>query len=135
MNEAVTTTITINKSEKNKIKFYGDNEEMMYNDHMYDIAKTSETETTITYYCINDSKETNLIASLDDHINTHVAANKPLKDNGSKKITEHVVKIYFATKNTFTFDLTTKQTDFAEQNMMYVSAQKQNCTPPPPEFS
>ena len=134
MDDASTTIITIGKAEKSKIVFYDENEEMRYNDRMYDIVKTIETKNTITYYCINDFKETSLIAGLNDHINTHVASNIPVKNNGSKKITENVIKVYFSSVNSFTFSLIPTNVRFSGKNIIYVSAQKQNDTPPPPEF-
>lgn len=134
MNGSLTTTITINRSELSKITFYEDGQEMRYNDNMYDIAKTTEAKNAITYYCINDSKESSLFAQLDKHISTHVAANKPLKDNGSKTSLDNVIKIYFSTKNSFTFDQIGTVVHFTPVHTVCLSAQKQNSTPPPPEF-
>ena len=127
--------ITISRAEFSSIELNDNGQEINYKGHLYDIARISETANTITYYCINDSKEESLFATLDQHINSNVAANKPVKNNDTKKITDNVVKVYFSPKNSFDFNsFGTGGIDFPKVNTFYISAQKQNSTPPPPEF-
>ncbi|MGZ4034183.1 MAG: hypothetical protein ACXVPU_04410 [Bacteroidia bacterium] len=90
------TIITINKTDLSSIQWTESNKEMRYKDALYDVVKSCDSEKTITYYCINDTKEESLFASLDNHINTHVVANKT--DKNSKKSVENFVKLYFPSK-------------------------------------
>lgn len=134
LNPQLTSVLTFEKSELNKLEFFDGGKEFRYNGNMYDVAKTTETETMITYYCINDSKEMQLFANLDKHIKNHVSADKSSKDNGSKKTSDNVVKVYFSTLESYNFLQTGTSICFLPVNAMCLSAQKQNCTPPPPEF-
>ena len=85
-------TITINKNDLKNIEWFGEGNEMLYNNKRYDIVKSTENKTSTTYYCINDIEETELIANLENHIVSNVVANKPVKNESSKKIVDKVIK-------------------------------------------
>ena len=89
------TIITINKNELSKIDWQENDKEMVYNNKRYDVIKSKEDKTTITYYCINDKQEETLFADLNDHINSHVISTKPVKSHSSKTLENDVVKIFF----------------------------------------
>jgi thiamine biosynthesis lipoprotein ApbE len=123
--------LTFKKSELDKIEFEDGGKEIVFNDNMYDIVKQSETQDEITYYCINDSKEKELFTNLDDHINTHIKANKPIKNNGAKKLSDNVVKIYFLNRTSFSFfDQSSTFERFNPINL-YSSYIKSASIPPP----
>jgi hypothetical protein len=132
--KSFTSVISINRTDLSKeVEFFDDQTEMRYHGVMYDIAKKTETDNEVTFYCLNDSKESSLYALLDDHVNTHIAA-KPCKDNSSKKISDNVVKIYFTTDNSFHFFPVVNIADLTPVVNGYLPAEKQKSTPPPPEF-
>jgi hypothetical protein len=128
-----TSVITLNKSELRNVEFFDDGNEMEYKGSRYDIARKTESNENVTFYCINDSEETSLLAKLDNHISTHVAA-KPIKDNSSKKLTDNVVKIYFMTDNSFHLYQADAASEFIPAGSDCLPAEKQKSTPPPPEF-
>ncbi len=95
------TIITINKNELSKIDWQENGKEMVYNNKRYDVIKSKEGKTTITYYCINDKQEETLFADLNDHINSHVISTKPIKNHSSKTLENDVVKIFFNHQQSF----------------------------------
>ncbi|MES2593024.1 MAG: hypothetical protein V4608_14170 [Bacteroidota bacterium] len=90
------TVITIDKDQLKQIDWVENGKEMYYKGELYDIVKSSENITSITFHCINDKQEKKLFAHLDEHINNHIASNKPLKNGTSKKLTDHIIKLYFS---------------------------------------
>ena len=132
--EELTSVITINKADLSAVEFFDEGEEMRYKGSMYDIVKKKESAKEITYYCINDSHEESLMARLDSHIKTHVSDNKPLKHNSPKKMTDNIVKIYFTAVADFHFYQTIVPVDYLSAANACLPAEKQNSTPPPPEF-
>lgn len=124
------TVITIDKANLATIQWAEAGKEMRYKDGLYDVVKFTETENTIIYYCINDSKEDFLFANLDEHINTHIAANNSQKS--SKTLINHVIKIYFANKQQFAIPQSAILTSLLPFNdLIFTSALLQKNTPPP----
>ncbi|MGZ4054856.1 MAG: hypothetical protein ACXVPU_19140 [Bacteroidia bacterium] len=127
------TKIIINRSELKNEGISENDDEITYKEHLYDVAKVIKNKTSITFYCINDTREESLLAGLDNHIQTNVA-NLPVKDQGSKKATDTIIKVYFSTKAEFSFASVSSDYAFSPVNSFYLSAQRQTATPPPPEF-
>ena len=97
VNKEDLSKIVINKADLASVEWTEADQEMRYNNSLFDVVRSEETPTTMIYYCINDSKEDSLITDLDNHINTHVIANNKTEKN-SKKSTDNVTKLYFSTK-------------------------------------
>jgi hypothetical protein len=127
------TMITINKTDLSTIDWKDGGKEMVYKDEMYDIVRTTETPVSITYYCINDRKEKALFANLDEHINAHISADKPLKNSGSKKLVEHVVKLYFCNEPMLSFNINETGVLFFLTPIKFPSVFIE-INSPPPEF-
>jgi len=89
LNDSELHKIVFNKKDLNKINWAKADKEFFHNNELYDIVKISETETTITYYCINDKQEEQLFANLDEHINKHIASNKSHKKNTLKSFDDN----------------------------------------------
>ncbi|MBN8696880.1 MAG: hypothetical protein J0L87_10130 [Bacteroidetes bacterium] len=85
LNESELQKIVFNKNELSTINWLKIDKEFIYDSELFDIVKTTETATTITYYCINDKQEKQLFADLDEHINQHIATNKTNKKNTFKQ--------------------------------------------------
>jgi hypothetical protein len=130
----MTTVISIDKKEINNIIFSDNGKEMSYKGQMYDVIKSEENKTTITYYCINDKEETTLYASLDEHISTHIINTVPIKSHSQKDITNDVVKVFY--QNKFAYSLYNSVTNFSfhTTNIVYTSAVIAPNSPPP-EFT
>lgn len=129
------TTITLARSELSKVEFDDGGEEIIYKDHLYDIVKTAESSTAITYYCINDSAEESLFSALEKHIDVNVAAGRPLKDNnGAKKILDNSVKVYFLANSPFKFEQIMSTVTFPSAPAICLSAKKQKTIQPPRIF-
>ncbi|MBL0328081.1 MAG: hypothetical protein IPP64_01350 [Bacteroidetes bacterium] len=103
LNESLTAILTFSKLELNKVEFMDEGKEIRHNGKMYDIVKYTETETTISYYCIDDSKENSILSYLDNHVKSHVGGGKPVKDGKSNSMKDNVIKVYFSTENNFYF--------------------------------
>ena len=89
------TKITISKSQLSTIELEDDGNEIRFNGESFDIVKTSETKESVTYFCINDENESRLISNFENHINSNVSANAPLKNNHSKTLANTIIKLYF----------------------------------------
>ncbi len=125
------TIITINKNDISKIDWEESGKEMVYNNKRYDIVKSTENNNSITYYCINDTQEETLYSNLDEHINMHIATNKPTTSHSSKNLVNDVVKIFFA--NQYQFSFTNKATSvcFLPFRVNYTSESITTNSPPP----
>lgn len=126
------TTIVIDKTQINKIDWLEEGEEMYYKGNLYDIVRHTKNATSITYYCINDEQEEKLFANLEEHIATHIAANKPIKNQASKKLSNNVIKLYFSKEQSFKFNsFMLNQPPFYSINLFYKSALIETDSPPP----
>ncbi len=117
-----TTVIIINKNELSKLEWLEKDKEMRYNNERYDVVKSEENTTSITYYCINDKQEETLFAELDTHINTHIINTKPSKNNAPKSLEHDVAKIFFANNQQKNFILTENKVSFFSIKKYFNSA-------------
>jgi len=125
------TVIIINKNELSKVEWLEKDKEMRYNNERYDVVKSEENNTSITYYCINDKQEETLFADLDTHINTHIINTKPSKNNSPKSLENDVVKIFFTNNNQQNLVLTENTLSFFPIKEDYVSQHIKTNSPPP----
>lgn len=84
LNDSDLHSIVFNKNELKKINWVKTDKEFVFGNELYDIVRTTDTGTTITYYCINDKQEEQLFTNLEEHINKHIASNKNHKKNTLK---------------------------------------------------
>lgn len=124
------TSITIDKKDIGTIEWEESGKEMVYRNERYDIVKTTETATSITYVCINDKKEETLFANLDEHVNTHVA-NAPLKNSNQKKLADQVIKLYFSSEQLIAFHTTQLSSTFFLTSINYTPVLIETNSPPP----
>ncbi len=126
--------ITFDNSKIENIQWVEKNEEFYYNDILYDVVKIDETNPIATiFYCISDEKEEALFANLDNHIKAHVASNENKSNSASKKLIDHIVKIYFTQPFDFYFYTATLQNKFPILKLNYRSEYSE-INSPPPEF-
>lgn len=124
-------TLVINKNNLAAIEWLESGKEMRYNNQLYDIVKSTETSTAITFYCINDTKEKSLYSKLEDHIKTHILSNVPVKNDSSKKLVDTVSKLYFS--NDFSFSLIQNHSTLTYfiSTLIYTPALLETNSPPP----
>ncbi|MCE9539538.1 MAG: hypothetical protein K8R85_10000 [Bacteroidetes bacterium] len=126
------TIIVIDKKQINKIDWLEKGKEMYYHGKLYDIVRHTENDTSITYYCINDKQEELLFANLEEHIAMHIAANKPIKNQTSKKLANNVIKLYFSNEQSIKFNtVLLNSPPFYSINLSYKSSIIETDTPPP----
>lgn len=125
--------VTINKNNLAAVQWLKPGKEMRYHGQLYDIVKSTETSSTITFYCIDDTKEKALFSKLEDHINIHVVPTNPLKSNSSKKLIDTVIKLYFSNQISFSVFQTESNINYFISNLIYTPALLE-ITSPPPEF-
>ncbi|MES2139215.1 MAG: hypothetical protein V4511_05875 [Bacteroidota bacterium] len=126
------TAIVIDNKQINKIDWLEEGKEMYHKGKLYDVVRHTKNATSITYYCINDNQEELLFANLEEHITTHIAANKPLKNNASKKLSNNVIKLYFLNEQSIKFNtILLNHPLFYSINLSYKSSIIETDTPPP----
>lgn len=126
------TTIVIDKKQINKIDWLEEGKEMYYNGKLYDVVRHTKNGTSITYYCINDKQEELLFANLEEHIATHIAANKPIKNQATKNLSNTVIKLYFSNGQSFEFNsVLLNEQAFFSINLSYKSVLTETDFPPP----
>lgn len=121
--------LTIKKNDLSSIQWEESGTEMRYKGGMYDIVKSTQTPEAIIFNCINDAKEESLFTNLDDHINVHVATNKPLKN--AKKLIDTVVKLYFTYSQEVNLNVVETQHKFLSENLIFTSSVIEKNVPPP----
>lgn len=87
-------TIRIHKSEIKNIVFADDEKEISFNGEMYDVKSRSQEGDYIVFHCMNDKKETSLLA----HLNDQVKNNMDTKSSSEKKqntVSKNMLKDYF----------------------------------------
>lgn len=125
------TIITIAKNHLNKVQWFDSGKEMRYEGEMYDIVKSSKTDDSTTFYCINDTKEAKLFSYLDKHINTHVSS-VPQNKN-SKKQSNPIIKLYFSTVQSTYFSSSKSIELTSFKNSIFTTPIIEK-NAPPPEF-
>ncbi len=73
------TLIVISDNEESEIIWIKPNKEFRYNGEMYDVVKIKDLPGKKQYYCINDTKEEQLIAAFDKTHNTKKESEKKVK--------------------------------------------------------
>lgn len=131
INTEAQTIITIDKKDLHKIDWKDNRKEMVYNSERYDIINSQENKNSITYFCINDKKETVLFSNFEEHIEKHITNNKPLKNGATKNLANDVVKIFYPNQQLFAFTPEGTQVAFHSISPNYSSAYHKTTTPPP----
>lgn len=129
--ESELTFLHIAKSDEDELSWVESGKEFIYKDQMYDVVRVESKQDTTIYQCIKDTQEDALFAHLGDHVQKHIAENKPMKNNGAKKLGQHVIKIYFLSEVTYFLALTESIIEFPSINNVCVSAVKKVHSPPP----
>lgn len=123
------SVITINKSDLANIEWIEAGKEMRFQDKLYDVVKYSETSTTFTFFCIDDTEENILFANLNSHIKEHTLESKP--DSKSKKVSDHITKLYFSNHSNTQFFIGVKTNYFPFKNRSFNSVFMKKNSPPP----
>ena len=130
-NSSELEVVTIPKANLNEIEWLESGKEMRFNGQLYDIVNSKKNSESITFYCINDTKEKSLFSKLEDHINTHVISNNPLKNESSKKLLDTVVKLYFSNQISFSVFQNSSTINYFISNLIYTPALLETNSPPP----
>ena len=125
------TIIIIDKSKVENIQWLKKNKEFYYNNKLYDIVKVNgDSSSTTTFYCISDEKEAALFANLDAYVKAHITS-KNKNNSPSKKLNDHVIKIYFTQSSVIDFHRTTSKNNFPRYTLNYLSEYTETKSPPP----
>ena len=125
------TIITIDKNDLKDAEWFYDGDEMVYHNNRFDILKSTENKNSFTFYCINDKKETELFTNLENHIDSNVTADKPNKNESSKKIIDHVIKLFFSKEKSISFIDLTEGSKFNSILLIYKHPLLKTNLPPP----
>ncbi len=125
------TIITIAKREITSIAWEDDGEEFYYKGELYDIIRSTETKDSITFCCINDEKEEELLEKLNDHIDRHSIAYKSLKNRSAKKLNNPVKKLFFQVASSSFLSATNRSIRFPSDYFYYTPVFIEIVSPPP----
>ena len=124
------TIIVIKSSESTELTWI-ESDEFIYKEEMYDVIKSEISDKTTIYKCLKDTQEKKLFAHLDEHIEKHIADNKPLKNKAAQNLKQHIVKLYFSTTQLFFFYFSENSNPFSWITICYTPALKESTSPPP----
>ena len=127
------TAIEFKKSDLQNIHWVKENKEFYYGNKLFDVVKKDEKVSSVVFYCIDDKQEQVLFSSLDEQVNTFITSHKPKSKSSSKKLNEHVVKIYFSNSFDFKFITSTNLVNYSISAKNY-SSDFPEINSPPPEF-
>lgn len=127
------TAIEFKKSDLPNIHWEKENKEFYYQDKLYDVVKKDEKSACVIFYCIDDKQEQVLFSSLDEHVNTFITSHNSKSNSSSKKLNEHVVKIYFSNSFDFKFITNSNLVSYSFSAKNYPS-EFPEINSPPPEF-
>lgn len=127
-------TFTFNKNQLANIVWQKKNKEFYHNNKLYDVVSINEINSSIVIQCISDIEEENLFEDLEKHIDTFIASNESKKKSNSKKLTDHVIKLYFSQSSQFNIHSSILKNTFSTYKLSYTSEYSE-INSPPPEFS
>lgn len=125
------SVIEVSKKQLQDIIWEKENEEFYYKGNMYDIVRSDESVTSVTYYCINDKQEEALFENLDEYIDNNIASQKSTKSSSSKKTADTSVKLYFNTEISFNHCTNCIESEFIIAFENYSSVYTEISSPPP----
>lgn len=96
IDEKLTVLITIPKKEMASVLFVDEGKEIIYKGELYDIINRTESKNAVTFKCINDKNEEQLLSNLEDHITSYVGTPASPKSSNGKKIGQNLVKLYYS---------------------------------------
>lgn len=124
--------IKLDNCKIESIQWVEKNKEFYYDNELYDIVRTDETSPTeTTFYCISDEKEEALFCNLDEYVKTYITNNANKSNSTSKKLSNHVVKIYFFQSSDFYFHIPSLKINFSNPSLNYSSEYSETSSPPP----
>lgn len=132
LQEPELTVITVTAWNQDELNWLEDDREFIYRQQLYDVVKKETKGETIFYYCINDTREKELFANLNDHIDRHVkndfSHNKQKKSILQKAINEYVII------KTFSFSLFSSSIPLMYADNFVLNQGYVQQFFPPPEF-
>ena len=94
--------ITVTDPANNKDLKILDKNEIRYRGKLYDIVSLKVSGNTITYLCINDTREEKLVAQFTDYLSLSAGLNSPQKSRNSQAMVYHIIKQAFLSCFSFT---------------------------------
>jgi hypothetical protein len=79
-----------------------DKDEIIYRGKLYDVVSSAVSGNTITFLCINDTKEEGLVAHYDNFLKWTTGLNSPQKSRTGQAMVYHIIKHAFLPHITFT---------------------------------
>lgn len=125
------TAIEFNKNDLTNIHWVKENKEFYYKGKLYDVVKKDEKNSTIVFYCIDDKQEHALFASLNEHVDKYISSQDSRKNSSSKKLNNHVVKIYYSNSFGFNFSTHSNSLSYSIFTKNYLSEFPETNSPPP----
>ena len=125
-------TLRIPNSELASVIFKNGGKEISFNGEMYDVKDKSLDGNYTIFHCLNDKKETKLIANLNDHVKNDIDTNTPNKKQNN--LFKNPIKdLFFSEKKTSS--PTSAEIVFPSAIFHYTSYISSPLPLPPPEVS
>jgi hypothetical protein len=94
--------VTVIDPANNKDFRFLDKDEIRYRGKFYDVVSFSVSGNTITFLCINDTKEETMVAHFDKIITLAAGMNSTEKNRTSQALLYHIIKHAFVKRYSFT---------------------------------
>jgi hypothetical protein len=119
------------KIADNNFKSIGD-DEFIFKHYYFDVLKKINTKNEVTYYCLCDEKETNLVLEDIQQTQTHSVFQPNQKSNSKKTEKEnHTFNLFFFRKNICLIPLSNHAIRFLYKNDKIQSYKTFTVSPPP----
>jgi hypothetical protein len=119
------------KEEFATIEWEEDGLEIAFDNDLFDVLKIEEVNNEMVVYCINDKKENQLIAHLDNHINQHIANTHNSKGKSKNRASNKITKLFFEKKSVNINEFETERILIHFHPLIFASVVIETVSPPP----
>jgi|GEM_PF-627198 len=137
-NEKDLMRVEISLTDTKNIKWERTGKEFWYNHQLYDVAYSEKTATSIIFYCINDTEETELYAqfdaSLEKQIDSKSDSRNPIKNFFKKNIPLNLPEKLIYSEQKFNY-LVMKNSKISSRRLNFYTANSIEIISPPPKFT
>ncbi len=128
------TKISINRNNLSEIIWIEEGKEFLYKNKLYDLIKSEVLGDELILSCIDDKKETQLFANLDEQVNAYLNDDISKKNSASQKIIKSVLKVFYFNNIQISFAFGECNSHLFACSDMKISDKNSSVFIPPPEI-
>lgn len=126
--------ISINRNNLSEIIWIEEGKEFLYKNKLYDLIKSEVLGDELILSCIDDKKETQLFANLDEQVNAYLNDDMSKKNSASQKIIKSVLKVFYFNKIQISFAFGENNSHLFAYSDIKISDKNSSIFIPPPEL-